>query len=341
MLRTKYIIGCFAIASIFASCEKEDSYDIKGDPTVKFFIDNNPSFGNAPDNSISYTAVNIPDAASNGLLSLSSTIPAAIKFPVYATQQISNDVAVTAELDTTLISVYNSAHNTAYAAFPAGVLNTTGLVAHINKGTSTSVDSISIATDTTRLNLLTQKTYMAPIKLTSMSLTGVGEISTTTKVTYIVVNVEQRRIKYLATTADIQGALLTPRTAWITAFNPAVTTVGNIIDGSLTTFSRWVASPGLLDVDMQVSKNITGIRLYTSNSATYVPTKIDVYLSNDGINYDLIGSPLKANLTYASSYNYILFYKAITARYIRLNLSYPTSTNTQNYRVVEFDAYAN
>ena len=83
------------------------------------------------------------------------------------------------------------------------------------------------------------------------------------------------------------------------------------------------------------------MRLYTSNSSTYIPTKVDVYLSNDGINYDLIGSPLKANLTYASSYNYILFYKAFPAKYIRLRLYYSTSTSTNNLRLTEFDVYAN
>jgi hypothetical protein len=92
---------------------------------------------------------------------------------------------------------------------------------------------------------------------------------------------------------------------------------------------------------MQSTKNVTGIRLYTSNNATHIPTQIEVSLSNDGINYDIIGSPLRANLTYASSYNYILFYKAIAAQFVRLRIFYTTSTNTQNTRVTELDVYAN
>lgn len=92
---------------------------------------------------------------------------------------------------------------------------------------------------------------------------------------------------------------------------------------------------------MQEVKNVTAIRLYTSNSSTQIPTQIEVSVSTDGINYTLVGAPLRANLTYASSYNYIVFYKPIPAKYIRLNLFYGTSTNTQNLRVTEFDVYAN
>jgi len=118
-------------------------------------------------------------------------------------------------------------------------------------------------------------------------------------------------------------------------------TTGNIIDGSTSTYSRWTEAQGQVDINMQATQNVTGVRLYTSNSSTYIPTQFDVYLSTDGVNFDLIGSPLKANLAYTSSYNYILFYKAIPAKFIRVKLSYSTSTSTSNRRIAEFDVYAN
>jgi hypothetical protein len=324
------------------SCKKESTYDVKGNPQVKFFT-NNTASGNAPDNSISYNVVNIPDAAGSGLVNLSNNLPAAIKFPVFATKAVSQDVVIGAELDNSLIEKYNAAHGTSYKPFPAGILKTTGLTAHLANGNSSSADSITIQTDLAAVNSMNEKTYMAPIKLTTVSNAGVGVITdnSTSQVVYIIGNVELRRIKYLATTADVIGALVSPRTAWTATFNPAPASSGSIFDGSTTTFTRWGVSPGLLDVNMQVTKNVTGIRLYTTNSATLIPTQVEVYLSNDGISYDFIGAPLRANLTYASSYNYILFYKAIPAKYIRLKLYYSTSTNTQNTRVTEFDVYAN
>ncbi|HEY4150278.1 MAG TPA: discoidin domain-containing protein [Chitinophagaceae bacterium] len=341
MLNTKYLIASIAVAAVFFSCKKSTSYDVVGDPGVKFFI-NITSPGNAPQNSLNYNVVNIPNSAGSGLLNLSFTLPAAIRFPVYASLPTSQDVTINAALDTTLIAPYNAAHNTTYKAFPAGILHTdTTLAAHIMNGSTASYDSITITTDPTKLNLMTDTVYMAPIKLTTISpKLGVITSQPTTQVTYVVVKVEQRRIKYLGTTTDIVGTLITPRTGWSIILTPTPTTVGSIVDGSATTYSRWAASPGQIDVNLQAAKNISAIRLYTNSSTTYVPTEADVYLSTDGVNFDHIGSPLKANMTFASTYNYIVFYKPITAQYIRLVLSYSTSTSTNNFRVTELDAYA-
>jgi len=339
MLNKKYFIGCLAIISILSSCKKNEYYDIKGNPTTKFFT-NNESAGNAPQNSITYNVVNIP--AGTGISNLSTTFPTIVKFPVFATKAVGGDVTINAELDNSLIAAYNTARNTNYVAFPANFLNTSGLAAHILNGSTRSADSITITPDLTLLNTLTDSTYMAPIKLTTVSNPEMGQITenTATQITYIIARVEQRKIKFLAVAADALGTLITPRTAWTTIFNPAPTTVGNIFDGSTTTFNRWVASPVQVDLNMQTTQNVTGIRLHTSTSATYVPTQVDVYLSNDGVNYTLMGSPLKANLTYAT-YNYILFYKAYPAKYVRLMLYYVTNTNSQNYRITELDVYAN
>jgi hypothetical protein len=341
----KYCVGCLLAVSLLSSCKKDDAYDVAGDPEVKFFFNNNPTAGNRPPNSVGFDVVNFPDVAGTGLVNLSNTLPATIKLPVFATKAIGQDVVISAVLDTALVAKYNVANNTDYAVLPAGILNTSGLSARILKGTSTSADSIAITTNAAGVNLLTRKSYLAPVKITTVSDPAVGKITATaaSQVAYIVVNTELRRIKYLAVAADAQGALLTGRTAWGVNFNPAPapTTAGSVVDGSNTTYSRWTASPVTVDVNLQSAKNVTGLRLYTATSTTYTPTQVEVSVSNDGVTYDVLGAPLKANLTYASSYNYILFYKAIQATYIRLKLSYSTSTNTQNFRLCELDVYAN
>ena len=342
MSKLKYFTGCMMVAVSLLSCSKKDSYDVKGDVAVKFFT-NNESLGNAPQNSISYNVVNIPNAAGAGLVNLSATIPAAIKFPVFATKPVSQDVVIGAALDNSLIAKYNAENNTNYAPFPAGVLNAATLSAHIPAGATASSDSLTIAADLALLNTLTEQAYMAPVRLTTVSNPSAGEITgtSTTHITYIVANIERRQIKYLAAATDALGTLITPRTSWAVTFTPAPTTVGNVLDGSTTTFSRWVASPVQVDINLQTSRNVTGVRLYTSNNATHIPTQVEVSVSSDGINYEVVGSPLKANLTYANSYNYILFYKAIPAQYVRLKVFYTTSTNTQNFRLTELDIYAN
>jgi len=345
MLIPKYFTGWILVGLLFLSCKKNQSYDITGDPQVKFFITSTGP-GNLPDNAINNNVVNIPDIAGSGLVNLSTTFPSAVKFPVYATRPVDVDVTVEAQLDTSLISSYNLAHNTSYLAFPAGILSTDGLAAHITKGASTSADSISVGMNMAALNALTQPAYVAPIKLTKISNPSAGKITanTTTQVIYIVANVELRRIKYLAAPADALGSLITPRTSWTVNFTPTPSTVASVIDGVTTTYSRWatpVSPYGMVDINLQTTKNVTGIRMYTSSSSTYVPAQVDVLLSNDGISYDLIGSPLKANITFTSSYSYILFYKAISAKYVRLRIYYSTSTSSNNGRLAELDVYAN
>lgn len=339
----KYLTGCLLIGATLVACKKDDSYDVTGDPETKFFT-RNETLGNAPENSITFNVVNYADPASNGWLYLSTTLPATIKVPVYSTHPLAEDVTIGAELDNSLVAKYNAEHNTNYAALPNGFLNTSGLSAKILKGQTTSSDSINIATTLTSLNTLTSAAYLVPIKLTTVSNPSMGAITATNSmVTYIVLNVELRRIKFLATAAEVQGTLITPRTGWAMTFTPAPapTTAGSVVDGSTSTFSRFGTSPVTVDVNLNASKNVTGLRLYTSNNATHIPTRVDVYTSTDGINYTLVGSPNRADLTYASSYNYILFYKPITASYVRVVLYYTTSTNTQNTRLTEFDIYAN
>lgn len=342
MLKLKYIIGCMAMTAMF-SCKKDDTADIKGNPGTLFFT-NSMNLGNMPGNSVSYSLVNIPDAASSGWLNLSSTVPATIKIPLFASKPVSRDVTVTAELDNSLVATYNTANNTSYVALPAGILTTQSLSARIAEGQTTSVDSFAIAVNAADLKTLTQPAYMAAFKLSTVSDPGVGSITTNTatKNVYVVLIPELRQIRYLATTTDIPGTIQS-KTSWAVTFStaPAVATSGSIMDGSTTTYSRWTASPVQVDLDMQASKSVTGFRLYTSTTSTVSPTQIDVAVSDDGINYNALGSPLRANLTYASGYTYVGFYKPTGARYLRLKVYYSTSTSTQNFRLAELDVYAN
>lgn len=345
MSRFKYVAGCIVVVASFFSCKKTVRYDVTGDPITKFYF-NNLASGNAPQNSLNYAVVNIPDAAGSGLLNLSTTLPTAVKFPVLATKPVSENVMVTAALDNALIAQYNAANNTSYLPFPAGVLTPDILSVNILKGETRSTDSMSILANTANLHTLTGKAYMAPIRLTTVSNPVAGEIAggTETKVAYVIVNTEQRLIRYNAVAADALGALITPRTPWSVTFSPAPIAIvgsGSILDGSTSSYSRFGESLIQVDVNLQSSSNVTGLRLFTVNSTNFTPTQVEVSLSTDGINYHVVGTPLRANLFYTSGYNYILFYKAITASYVRLKISYSTSTSTNNRRIAELDVYAN
>ena len=343
MLKPKYLIGCLLMTAAFACKKEKDTADMKGSSDTVIFT-NNTNTGNMPANSVSFPVLNIPDVNADGWINLSNGVPSTIKIPVFSSKPVNNDVTVAAELDNSLVAIYNAAHGTGYVELPAGYLNTQGLSARIPAGQSASVDSISIAVNPADFKKLTSPSYMAPIKLTSISDPSAGKLTgdTAVKVVYVVLNVELRQIKYLATTADITGTLQT-KTTWAATLNPVPTgQTGNILDGSTTTFARYniPTTPVLIDLDMQSSKNVTALRLFTVNSTTYVPAQIDVLVSDDGINYKAVGTGVKANLTFASGYSYVVFYKAIPARYLRLNVTYNTTVSTSNGRVAELDVYA-
>ena len=87
MFKTKYFIGYVMAVAVLSFCTKTTNYDITGETGIKFFV-NTPSSGNAPQNSIVYTAVNIPNSTGSGILNLSTTLPAVIQFPVLATKPV-------------------------------------------------------------------------------------------------------------------------------------------------------------------------------------------------------------------------------------------------------------
>lgn len=340
-----YISCCMITLLTLVACKKKDSYDITGDPEVKFFT-NHESPGDAPPNSIGYEVVNVPNTAGAGWVNLSTTLPAAVKFPVMASAPVSQEVTIRAELDNSLIDKYNADHNTNYLPFPDGFFNTGSLSARIAPGATRSTDSISMAANLSVLGQLTGKMYMAPIKLSSVSNPATGNITsnTTTQVTYVVAKVEQRQIKYNAPSSGALGSLVADRSAWTATLTPdpiSTSGGGSILDGSTSSYSRWGESPGQVDINMQSAQAVSGIRIFTYTSSSRTPTQVEVYLSDDGINYNLIGAPMKDDMEFESNYQYILFYKAITAKYIRLKLYYSTSTSSQNRRIAELDVYTN
>ena len=187
---------------------------------------------------------------------------------------------------------------------------------------------------------------MAPIVLKTVSNPSAGGITSnsTIQVAYVVANVEKRLIKYNTTEANMTGTLIADRSAWTAVLTPEPSTIsggGGILDGNNSSYSRWGASPGQVDINMQTAQAVTGIRLRTSTTGSMIPTQVEVNVSEDGINYTLIGAPLRADLSFEGGYNFISFYKPIQAKYIRLRLFYSTSNNTQNRRITELDVYAN
>lgn len=342
----KYSIGCIVLSTMLLACSKDEKYDIRGNKETRFFL-NNMGFGNRPGNSISYNVLNRPDGNTGAVINMSTTLPEVIKFPVFATHKVTDEVVISAELDNSLIAQYNAGNNTSYEAFPDGFLNTANLSARIARDMDYSVDSITIpVASVANVTALTGAAYMAPIRLTSVSKQDIGSITSveTSTVTYIVIHPEMRMIEYNVPGDMMPGTRIMDRSGWSASFDPVRDSTGSILDGVNSTYSRWPAATGntgTVTVGMDEVKDIRGIRIYTASSATYSATAISVYTSVDGVNYELQGSPLRANLTTSQGYTHIAFYKSIPAKFVRLAITYSTSTNQNNRRLAEFDVYEN
>lgn len=341
MQMLKYMTGA-AMLILLAACSKEERYDVEGDPEVKFFT-NNGALGNAPQNSLSFQVINYPDPAGTDFLNLTTSLPNVIKFPVFATRGVSQDVEINAVLDNSLVAAYNRQHNTEYEVLPESMLNPGPLTARFVKGSTVSNDSISLPLTLAGLHQLSAPAYMAAVKLSAVSNRNAGSLTSneSSLITYILVNVEKRWIRSLGVESDVMGSLVADKSNWVATLTPAPSPAGSIIDNSTSSYSRFPSSPGQVDLDMQEVKSLGGIRLRTGSSNTTTPLQTTIQISTDGINYESIGAPARADLTYASGATYFILYRPVQARYLRLQLNYSTSTSTQNRRVTELDVYIN
>jgi hypothetical protein len=339
MLRYKYGVTGLALCLLMLSCSKKDNYDIKGNPDIKIFT-NNLAAGNDPINSIRFGVVNRPDGGN--IINLETTMPSEIKIAVYATRAVSQDITIEAELAGELIADYNATHGTSFQAFPTGMLNADNLTARINSGMSYSSDSLNVAVNLGMLSSLTGTAYMAPIRLRSVSNPNAGSLSSKAEsvVTYIIAYPEMRYIRFNAEETDLVGNQMADRAAWDFSYSPTPAfSNGTFWDGNNNSYIRWSSSPIEVNVNMQAETPFTGLRLRTGTNSNWTPTQVDLYISNDGINYQSLGTAARGDLVYTGGYTYVVLYNSMPAKYLRLMLSYSTSTSSNNRRLSELDVY--
>lgn len=107
-----------------------------------------------------------------------------LKFPVLLTRPYSKDVQVTAWIDTTLISVYDSIYNASSPRFPEGFFSLSNNTVTIKAGQTTSGDSISLAVNPEIL--AAKSSYVIPVVISTVN-SGVP-ISSNRNVMYVNTN---------------------------------------------------------------------------------------------------------------------------------------------------------
>lgn len=305
---SKYIAFCVVAAGIFIcqSCSKDEAYDVTGSAeNIVYMNVHSWSPINTPDNSFHF---NVTQTGQKSILSNVSTITA--KFAAQCTHEAATDIQVKYEIDTALISA-------GYKNIPDGVtisMDKTELV--IPKGATISNDSITISIDTAKLGLLAVGSYMIPVKISSAA--G-AKVSSNLQSVFLIVDVAFSNCVNNAT--SIAGTALSGRTAWSATLSttPSSGALENMFDGNTRTY--WYVSPAAaceLTVNMNaVRSNITGIRL-NSYSTSYSLQTMTVYSSTDGITWVSQGN---VTLSTAATYQYIQFYSAINAQYLKLKIT--------------------
>jgi hypothetical protein len=326
---SNYIFSGFFFLSVLVlnSCTKEATTTITGDTVNRVFVKTPTSYINLYKFSIIHTPVS----------ELGTVL---ISFPARSTMAAPSDVKVSFQVDNSLISAYNTANGTNFSQIPDSLLTLVNTQLTIPKGAYSSVDSLSMSITNKRLHYLPDPGYILPIKITSISTVPNTVISTNENIVYVVINTSSTNCYNTPLIGDMVGTLITPRTAWTATLDATLNSgaLTNMFDAKTNTY--WFVSPAK-EVNLTVNlgsavSNITGIRIH-SYSTSYSLTSAVVYTSIDGTTWTSQGI---ANLSTASSYQYIKFYSPIaSAKYIKLDVK---SWKSGSYVIMaEFDVYKN
>lgn len=180
----KYFCVSFIMITTLSlqSCSDKESYDVTGNSANKIYVNTGKgSATNAPKSLYSFKVVQTETGAVGDVH---------LQYPVRSTRPMSSSVTVKSEVDNSLIAAFNEKYKTTYVAFPDGVFDMSKALANIAQGDYISKDSIEVSIDPSKLSLLTEKAYLAPIRLTSVSSKGAEVSSDYTNTTvYLVVNI--------------------------------------------------------------------------------------------------------------------------------------------------------
>ncbi len=308
----KYTLAA-ATALAFAACTNETVYDtIVDSPNVLAYVATTTA------SPISGTVSHTP-IGSVGNLDVDVTIKCS------STRH--SATTVTLNYDASLAEAYNTEKGTEYPLLPADLIVATPVTIPDNEDSALS--HISLQGD---LSVLTEPAYLAAFHITSQ---GVDASEKYNKV-YCLVKTGATMIRPITTTAEFFGRDL-DRTGW-TSDNASP---ANLFDGSTTTYCQLTGQTNTSVIDMGATQNLVGFKLrhYASTTASQIPTSILVEYSTDGVNYTSAGTATNGTNSFSSDYTrHVAFYGVISARYLKLTITFGSSTSTY-LRLYEFNAY--
>lgn len=304
-----FYIGAFTICSLsLAACDKEDVYDVYGDPYNRVYT---------LDNSQAFKIVQTP---------ISTISNVDFKWPAKCSKKASDNIKVKVIVDNSLIADYNEEHGTEFEAMPTEALVLNNMEMTIPAGSMAVSDTAHVQlTDNADVlgTLKSEKGYIIPLRLESAE-GGDSQLSTNMlKPTFVTVTVTEDNVNHDATEYTGTGTLVADQTGWsVTPINGSTgSNLQRWFDGNpkvySSVFNRSTHKASLI-VDMGQSYTFDAIAAYRGtswNDNLYLYASISsgakISTSEDGENYKSAGEVTGSSM-------YIVFYAPLTARYIKI-----------------------
>lgn len=195
-----FYIGAFTICSLsLTACDKEDVYDVYGDPYNRVYT---------LDNSQAFKIVQTP---------ISTISNVDFKWPAKCSKKASDNIKVKVIVDNSLIAAYNDEHGTEFEAMPTEALVLNNMEMTIPAGSLSVSDTAHVQlTDKADVlgTLKSEKGYIIPLRLESAE-GGNSQLSTNMlKPTFITVTITEDNVNHDATEYTGTGTLVADQSGW-------------------------------------------------------------------------------------------------------------------------------
>lgn len=263
-----------------------------------------------------------------------------VAFNVQTTISSPSGFEVGVEVDNSLVSAYNAAHGTSYAAMESQYVSLANVPCLIPAGANKSTDQVIVTLQGDLSSLTNANGYVIPLRLQAPS--G-AVVSDSRGVVYVTVDVETSseifRTNFSA--SNIEGSPVADRSGWkIIACDTEGIHTGTydlLFDGDEASYIRTWGGPVSFTVDMGQAYDMTGMYFVSRSDygAKYAPNEVMIEYSLDGSVYEMLGTPSRSagSISVALPSAYIALYGSQKVRYLRINATYGSNMGTGEFNI--------
>lgn len=245
-------------------------------------------------------------------------------FSAYATAASTSGYSVAIATDNSLVAAYNTAHKTTYEALPSEFVQITNASLSIAANATKSTTDATVSLKGDLSGLTNSEGYLTALKLTSPG----AETSESRGVVYVVLKVENNKIRTITSINDLLGFTATGRSIW----SADCADNANLFDNNTSTSVNFAKqNNNVVVIDLKSTRMVTGIHLNSDDFSS-----VSFEYSTDGQTFQTAGTPVSSEYVTSSSDRHIAFYDHLSARYLRLTVNFSSS---RDKNINEFNIY--